>query len=115
MPSAGDLRDRIRIEQDNGGSRDAIGGTIPGWTTLPVGTSDNMLWAKVEPISQGEQWRRHQMNASANWKITLRYRSDITTKMRAVFGDRSFEIRGLANPDRVKRFLVLACEELVAK
>lgn len=115
MTTAGQLRDRIRIEQDNGGSRNAIGGIVPGWTTLNVGTEDNMLWALVEPMSQGEQWRRHQMNASANWKITIRFRADITTKMRAVFGDRTFEIRGLANPDRMKRFLVLACEEMVAK
>lgn len=110
----GELRDRIRIEQDNGTTFDEIGGAIPGWTALNVGTEDGMIWAKVEPMSQGEQWRRLQMNATANWKITIRYRSDLTTKLRVMFGSRTFEVKGVSNPDMRKRFCELACEEMVA-
>lgn len=106
--SAGELRDRIRIDQNNGTTSNEIGEEIPGWTVLAT------LWGKVEPMSTGEQWRRQQMNASANWKVTIRYRSDVRSTMRVVKDGRTFEIEGVTNPDMKKRFLELACKELVA-
>jgi len=114
MPkAAGELRDRIRIDQDEGTTVNAIGDAVPDWQPLVVGTDDGMIWANVAPMSAGEQWRRIQMNAEANWKVTIRHRTDINPRMRVVFGPRVMEIRGITNPDMKRRFLELACEELV--
>jgi SPP1 family predicted phage head-tail adaptor len=115
MPKhAGELRDRIRIDQDLGATVNVIGDAVPDWQPLITGTDDGMIWANVAPMSAGEQWRRLQMNAEANWKVTIRHRTDITPRMRVVFGPRVMEIRGIVNPDMKRRFLELACEELVA-
>jgi SPP1 family predicted phage head-tail adaptor len=111
----GEFRDRIRIDQDNSTTVNAIGDAVANWTALATGTEDGLLWANVQPMSAGEQWRRLQMNASANWKVTIRYRGDVTTKMRVVFGARTFEVRGVTNPDMKRRFLELACDEMVAR
>tara|TARA_R110000868_G_scaffold936_2_gene7131 strand:- start:2154 stop:2489 length:336 start_codon:yes stop_codon:yes gene_type:complete len=104
---AGDLRHRISLQACSE-ARDEVGGLVATWTTLAT------VWAKVEPMSARESWYRQQMSASAAWKISVRYRADVTTKLRVVYGARTFEIRGVTDPDQQKRFLELACDEIVA-
>lgn len=106
MTQIGDLRERIELQSDTGLGRDAVGGLVPQWVTLAS------VWADVAPMSVGEQFRRQQMQANANWKVTIRYRSDLTPKMRVLWQGRTFEVRGSTNPDQRKRFHQLACEEL---
>jgi SPP1 family predicted phage head-tail adaptor len=102
----GDLRERVFIQRDAGASRDAVGGLVPSWETVAN------VWARVAPMSTGEQFRRQQMQANANWKVTVRYRNDLSPKMRVVWGSRTFEVKGVTNADERRRFLDLACEEL---
>lgn len=104
---AGDLRERIVIEQV-ATTRDAVGGQVETWSNLAT------LWARVQPTSASERFYRQATNAAAGWKISIRYRTDITTKMRIVWGSRRFEIRGVQNIDEQKRFLELAADEIIA-
>jgi SPP1 family predicted phage head-tail adaptor len=108
MPSApkiGDLRERIALQRESR-SRDRAGGFVTSWLTVAT------VWARVAPVSTGERFMRQQMQASAEWKVTIRYRSDLSPKMRVVWNGRTFEIRGMPNPDERRRFLDLACDEL---
>ena len=106
-PSIGDLRERVEL-QSMSPTRDAIGGEVQGWTTLAN------VWAQVTPMSAGEQYRRQQMQASAQWKVTIRYRADITSKMRVLWSGRTFQVKGVTSADERKRFLAMACEEIAA-
>ena len=109
MPAVaiGSLREQIVIQQ-SAPTKDAIGGTIEGWSSLAT------VWARVEPMSAGEQYRRQQIQANAQWKVTIRWRGDINSKHRIVWGTRVFQVKGVTNADERKRFLVLACDELSA-
>ena len=106
MPAvnAGELRSRVTIETPSV-TVDEIGGRVQAWT--PVAT----VWAAVEPMSAGEQWRRLQIDASANWKITIRWMAGVSPKQRVRYGARVFEIKGVTDPDQRRRFVELACEE----
>lgn len=104
---AGDLRHRVELQAAST-TRDRVGGLVTTWATLAT------VWAKVEPMSARESWWRQQMNAAAAWKISLRYRADLTTKHRIVYDGRTFEVRGVTDPDQGKRYLELACDELIA-
>ncbi len=105
----GQLRERVEL-QELTTTRDSIGGIIETWTTTDT------LWAKVEPMSAGEQYRRQQIQAGADWKITTRYRRDIspTPQMRFRWQGHTFEIKGVTNADMLRRFSTFTCAELQA-
>lgn len=107
MPTIGDLRERIDLQVEQR-TRDDVGGFVSQW----VGVAQ--VWARVQPMGTGERYMRHQMQANASWRVTIRHRSDVSVspKMRVVWGSRTFEVRGFTNADERKRFLDLACEEL---
>jgi len=104
-PTAGDLRERVTIQRVSS-TRDAIGGLIETWSNLMT------VYAKVAPMNAGEQYRRQQIQAKADWKVTVRYANSIAPADRLVWRDRTFQIKGITNPDMHRRFLDLACEEL---
>lgn len=104
-PGAGELRERVTIQRVTN-TRDAIGGVIETWATLVT------VYARVLPMSAGEQYRRQQIQAKADWKVTVRYNNEIRPADRLVWRTRTFQIKGVLNPDLHRRFLDLACEEL---
>lgn len=104
-PGAGDLNERVTILRRSS-TRDAMGGQIENWQVRCE------LWAQVQPMSAGEQYRRQQIQAKADWKVTVRYNGDIAPADRVSWRGRTFEIKGILNPDMRRRFLDLACEEL---
>ena len=46
-------------------------------------------------------------------RITIRYRTDITPKMRVVWGSRIMNIREVINPDEHKKYFQLTVDENV--
>lgn len=104
-PGAGDLNERVTIQR-RGFTRDAIGAQIEAWQVRAT------VWAQVQPMSAGEQYRRQQIQAKADWKVTVRYNADIVPSDRLSWRGRTLEIKGILNPDMRRRFLDLACEEL---
>lgn len=103
----GDLKRRILIEQV-GRARDAVGGQVEAWGELAT------VWAKVEPLSATERYWRQQTAGQASHRVTIRYRTDVTTKMRVSYNGRRFEIRGVTDVDDARAWLELSCDELAA-
>ena len=104
-PTAGDLRERVTIQRRSV-TRDAIGAQIEAWQVRMS------VYAKVAPMGAGEQYRRQQIQAKADWKVVIRYTGDVIPSDRVSWRGRTFEIKGILNPDMRRRFLELACEEL---
>ena len=104
---AGDLRERVALKSVST-QRDEVGGLVETWATVAT------VSAKIEPMSARESWYRQQMNAAASWKVSIRWRAGMTTKQRITWGSRTFEVRGVTDPDNRRRFLELACDEIVA-
>jgi SPP1 family predicted phage head-tail adaptor len=111
MPSApkiGDLRERIALQRESR-SRDRAGGFVTSWLTVAT------VWARVSPMSTGERFMRSQMQAAASWRVTIRYRDDLSLSpsgFRVAWRGRAFDVRGIENGDEQQRFLDLACDEI---
>jgi len=105
LPSIGDLRERVSIQRVTN-TRDTMGGTVESWEAL--GT----VYAQVEPASAGEQYRRNQIQAAADWTVRIRYSNTYLPKDRMTWRGHTFEIVGLKNPDQRRQFLEIACKEL---
>lgn len=84
---AGTLRHRVTL-QVRAPSQDAEGQPDGAWGNVAT------VWAAVEDISTRELVRGGIESGQATTRITCRYRTDITSGMRAVHGDRTFEIIG---------------------
>lgn len=91
----------------------------------PVNTSDEYnqpvsdwqdvatVWARVEDSSGGESFQADQVTAYMNTVFAIRYRDDVTEKMRILRlrNGRYYNIRSIKNPDR-KRTLQVTGEML---
>lgn len=102
----GKLRHRVKIQAYTAG-RDSFGGEEPVWTDVAT------VWASVTPVSGKEYFASAQVNAEISTKITMRYISGITPKMRVVFGNRVFEIISVLNFEERGIELNLMCKESV--
>jgi len=98
------LKHRIELQAMTE-TRDVIGGLVTTWTTYAT------VRAAVRQASGREIWYRQQTATMATWSIDLRYRADVTTKHRAVYKGRVFEIRSVIDPEQSRRYLTLACDE----
>jgi SPP1 family predicted phage head-tail adaptor len=105
MP-AGLLRERIAIEQESNVS-DGQGGSTLSWTNVCT------IWARISPLRGMERLQSMQVQDETVRRITIRYRTDITPKMRAVWGSRIMNIREVINPDEHKKYLQLMVEDNV--
>ena len=103
---AGKLRHRVTIQQPVE-TQDSYGEPIITWTALDT------VWGAVEPLRGGESYTRNdaQLLAEADYRIRLRHRSDVTHKMRVVWGTRVFQINHVADVMERQRELHLMCEE----
>ena len=76
MPlNIGRLDRRIDIQQDPASSADTYGQVVPSWTALDT------VWAQVTP-SGSESHEGSQDHATRTTEFRIRYRSDVTEKMR---------------------------------
>ncbi len=68
------------------------------------------VWAQVEYLSGLEAFRAHQVDASVNVRVTLRYRVDVVAQDRVIFRGRVMQIKSVI-PDEAQRVsLILNCE-----
>jgi SPP1 family predicted phage head-tail adaptor len=108
MPDPGALRDRITIERevstDMGG-----GGSEVGWSQLA------QVWAQILPVSGREQIQAAAVTASALYRITVRWRSDVNETHRVKLADgTALNLRRVADPDGQRQWLELLAEKGVA-
>ncbi len=85
---AGDLDRLITIEQPTE-SVDAYGAPTQTWATLA------QVWAQVKPVRGSEYFAAQQMNARVDAVFRVRYRTDLTTKMRISYNSETYDIQGI--------------------
>ena len=103
---AGKLRHKVTI-QDYTESQDSYGAVTKTWSDYAT------IWASIEPVRGREFWDSKQINAEITAKITIRYLSGITPKMRIKYGARIFEIISVINPEERNKELQLMVKESV--
>lgn len=119
---AGDLRDRVVIQKRDT-TADTKGGRATSWVDL-VTESDQSdrqtrLPAKVRPLSTSERLQAASIGALLQYEVTLRYRLDVTEKMRALWtpyrsaATKTLEIHGVQPVDGGRMFVVLTCSEMI--
>lgn len=98
MARAGQLRHRIRIEEPDGAE----------WVYFAS------AWASREQVTDQERFERSdqllQDETMVRWKI--RYRTDLTDKMRVIWDGRAFDIQKVEQPDNTDRMMSLLCLEV---
>ncbi len=72
------------------------------------------VWAAVEPITGNERWigELEQRLAERSTRIRIRYRTDITEKMRVTWGTLVYDIQQIINPWARDKELQLICREV---
>jgi SPP1 family predicted phage head-tail adaptor len=100
----GEMRERVTLQSPSR-TPDGAGGAEVTWT------SGATIWVKVEEQRGSERLAGERLAAGTKLRLTIRYRSGITTEMRVLWNARVLNIRAVGNPDGRKRFLVLDCEE----
>lgn len=106
---SGDLHKRIEFQAPTESS-DGFGGITTSWVT------QFKKWTAVKPENWSEGFRNNQDMATVRGVLTVR--SDpqtrlITSKYRAVYDSRVFNITGLADVNEAKRQISLAYEESI--
>ncbi len=74
------LRHKVNIQFPTE-TQNAYGEPVPSWSNLAEG-----VWASILPLSGREFFAAKQMNSEVEVKIGMRWRPDITAKMKIVHG-----------------------------
>jgi SPP1 family predicted phage head-tail adaptor len=102
----GRLGERITIESYTS-TQDAYGQEVKAWT--PFAT----LWAEVRTPSASEQFNSgaDREIARIDYRIKIRFRSDISNRMRIDWRGKKLDITAQTDPDGNRRELILGCTE----
>ncbi len=84
---------------------DSQGGFTEAWAT------DATVWASIEPVKAYERFQAAKMETPVSHKITIRYRSGVTTKKRILWGSRVLDIKGVINVKEQNAFLEITALE----
>jgi SPP1 family predicted phage head-tail adaptor len=104
---AGRLRHRITLQEERP-TRDSYKAEVLGWVDVAT------VWAAVEPLRGREYFSAQQVNSEVSHRVTIRYRSGVTSAMRVLFGSRVLQIDGVINVNEQNRELQLMCIEGVS-
>lgn len=83
---AGKLRHRVTIQRLALADEPEFGGQTESWVDVAT------VWAAIEPLFGHEKVAAHAVQSEATVKITIRYRTDVTTAMRLIFGSDVYDI-----------------------
>jgi len=104
--SAGKLRHRITIQKPVSSQDPTSGDAKVNWTNHAE------VWAAVEPLSVREFISAQSMQSQVVARITVRYRDDLTAKMRILYRDRIYNPQGwLPDPDSGLEYLTAPVTE----
>jgi SPP1 family predicted phage head-tail adaptor len=93
---AGDLKQRIIIQSATHAKND-IGELEDTWGTFAT------VWAAVEPATGSNYYASKQTEAKVDGRVRIRYRSDLDTTMRILFGSRVLTIVSILQPKENKK------------
>src|ERR1035437_10508099 len=91
---AGKLRHQIELQSATN-SQSASGEVTQAWTTYAT------VWAELAPLAGREWYRGKSFGETVSHKIVIRYRADVNTKHRALFGSRVYLFNGVITPDEI--------------
>lgn len=111
MARPGELRDRVTIQQ-RAESADGQGGRAVTWSTFAT------VWASVVAQSAAERFEAGAIGSVARYEIEIRYRADVTPKMRVSWtpyqgSAKTLQIHGVVPRGGARARLVLECSEAV--
>ena len=101
---AGKLDKRVTIQETTEG-QDVYGAVTDSWGTFAT------RWASIEPLNGKEYFQVAERNAEVNTRITMRYISGVTPKMRVLYDGRTYDIQSVISHRENKRETVLMCIE----
>src|SRR4051812_31957862 len=105
---AGKLRHRIAILTPGPATRDTFGGASPTWTVLARD------WVAIEPISGREADVARGKCPTVSHKLTMRYRSNLSSRCQIMKQDRTFQVNYFLDPEERKRELWIFCTEITS-
>lgn len=104
---AGQLRHRVRIQQRTESADSTTGALTPSWADI----TNPYMQASIEPLTGREYHDARAENSEVDTRIRMRYRTGIHTKMRVLFGSRTFDIQAVMSVHERGRELHLMCKE----
>lgn len=105
--TAGKLKNKIEL-QELVIVEDGSGGQTRTWKTI------QSVWASLRQTGGSERYQNDRLTAIANFKATIRYRSDISAVNRIVFRGLAYQIRSVDNLEFMDKWLDLTLESGVA-
>jgi SPP1 family predicted phage head-tail adaptor len=106
MIRAGDLREQVTIQTATETPNDSGGGAID-WPDSGVGTT---VWANVAPVRGNEQLQAQRVDAVVLYRVTTRFRTDVTAANRLTWRGTPLNIRAVTDPDGMRQWLEIMCE-----
>lgn len=103
-PVSAMLRRQVTL-QSPAETTDGTGGFTLSWTNVAT------VWAAIEPLSGRERMIARKLQSSVTHRITIRYRTGVTARMRVQSGSRVFNIRHVINLEERDELLELLAEE----
>ena len=101
----GQMNQRVAIKQ-LAETTDVGPGKTVAWSTLDT------VWAQVEPVNADEQIQGQGQASTADYRVRLRYRSDLTPAHRLLWDGKTLQILGVLLEGGAKRYLNLRCGEI---
>lgn len=105
--SAGRLNRRIQIETPTR-APNGSGGFTKGWSP-PFN-----VWAEMIALRGDEAVQHSILNSTQLWRVTIRYRPNVSEECRAMYNGQPLNIRSCVDPDGQREQLVMTCESGVA-
>lgn len=104
---AGRLDRRIRIEEATT-SADSFGQPLETWALVAE------VWAELAPLKGGERWMAQQVTAETTTRFRIRYRDDVTEKMRIVYDGAEYDIASVTEIGRREGLEIMATAKVPA-
>lgn len=89
---------------------DGQGGSTESWANIP---DTPTCWAKVTPKSAKERYFSQRVEMNTTHEIVVRWRNDLTSKMRIVHEGKIFQIHGIRAEDEERWWTYIDAEENV--
>jgi SPP1 family predicted phage head-tail adaptor len=105
VASIGALRQRVTLEAPVD-TPDDSGSMTRSYAPLA------QIWAKLTPLSGEARFVAEREEQAITCVVLIRWRADVTSRMRLVAGARALLIHSVYDPDGRRRFLLCRCEEI---
>lgn len=104
MIAAGTLDRRITFERATAAQANPSGEQVLTWAT------EVTVWAEVAPLGGRELFQAQQLEAKADTRFRIRYRTGVTPdeKLRIAYGGRRYDLRSVVELGRREGLEILA-------